>query len=424
MSFKSMRVIEVVGIGLDGLEGLTLSVQKIIDQATILVGSSRYLNYFPNHPAKKIVLNNFQKNLEDIQQLVQQNEYIIILTSGDPLFFGLGRLLLAKFAQEQLRFYPHLSSIQVAFSRLKIPWQDVQFISVHGRDVDELIKALQQGKEKIAILTDKTNNPSEIARIYLALNLSTTYAFCLCENLGDQSEKITNFEATEINKLAKLTELNFADLNVLILLRQEENNKNFNIDHLPLIGLSEKSLKTFRDRPGLITKKEIRLLVLGELALQPQQTIWDIGAGTGSVSIEIARLCPTSQIYAIEKTAIGISLIKENCHNLQVDNITPIYGSAEEKIRDLPSPDRIFIGGSSGNIAAILNICKQKITTEGRLVIALATIENCHQAIDGFKQNNWHYNLLQVQISRSTPIAGLTRFTPLNPVTIITAYEQ
>ena len=416
-----MSQIEVVGIGLDGTAGLTLSVQKIIDRTTILVGSIRHLNYFPNHPAQKIILNDFQKTIEEIQQLVKQNEYIVVLTSGDPLFFGLGRLFLEKFPQEKLRFHPHLSSIQLAFSRLKIPWQDVQFISVHGRDVDELIKGLQQGKEKIAILTDKTNNPSAIARLYLALDLPTEYTFCLCENLGGESEKISHFTSEKINQLANLAELDFANLNVLILLRQDRNNNALNIKNLPILGLPEKTFKTFRDRPGLITKKEIRLLVLGELDLQPQQVIWDIGAGTGSVSIEIARLCPTSQIYAIEKTAIGISLIEENCHNLKVDNITPIYGSAENILQQLPSPDRIFIGGSSGNLAAILDICKQKITTEERLVIALTTIENCHQALDWFKQNNWYYSLLQVQISRSTPIATLTRFTPLNPVTIITA---
>ena len=417
-----MWSIEVVGIGLDGKSGLTFTVQEMIERATILVGSSRHLNYFPHHPAQKIIINDFQTIIKEVQQLVKQNEYIIILTSGDPLFFGLGRLLLEKFPQEPLRFYPHVSSIQLAFSRLKIPWQDVQFISVHGRDVDELIKALQQGKEKIAILTDKSNNPSAIARLYLALNLPTEYKFCLCENLGDKSEKISIFNPENINQLANLSEVDFASLNVLILLRQNTSDNDCDLDNLPVLGLSEKKFKTFRDRPGLITKKEIRLLVLGELALQPQQIVWDIGAGTGSVSIEIARLCTNSQIYAVEKTAIGISLIEENCRNLKVDNVTPIYGSAEKVLPQLPSPDRIFIGGSSGNLAAILDICQQKITTAGRLVMALATIENCHQAIDWFKQNNWHYSLLQVQISRSTPVATLTRFTPLNPVIIITAH--
>ncbi len=417
-----MQKIEVVGIGLDSTAGLSLRVQKTIDRATILVGSIRHLNYFPHHPAQKIILNDFQKIIQEIQQLVKQNEYIIILTSGDPLFFGLGRLLLEKFPQEQLRFHPHLSSIQLAFSRLKIPWQDVRFISVHGRDVDELIKVLQQGKEKIAILTDKINNPSAIARLYLDLNLPTEYRFCLCENLGNESEKIRIFNPDNIHELVDLAEVDFASLNVLVLLRQDTHNKSSTLSNLPVLGLSEKSFKTFRDRPGLITKKEIRLLVLGELALQPKQIVWDIGAGTGSVSIEIARLCTNSQIYAVEKTAMGISLIEENCQNLKINNITPIYGNAENILQQLPSPDRIFIGGSSGNLVAILNICQQKITTKGRLVMALATIENCHQAIDWFKQNNWHYSLLQVQISRSTPVATLTRFTPLNPVTIIMAY--
>jgi precorrin-6Y C5,15-methyltransferase (decarboxylating) len=165
-----------------------------------------------------------------------------------------------------------------------------------------------------------------------------------------------------------------------------------------------------------MTKREIRIAILGELALQPKQIVWDIGAGTGSVSIEIARLCPNSQVYAIEKTAIGQTLIEQNCQRLQVNNVIIIRGKAPEILSQLPAPDRIFIGGSGGNLAEILEICQKKINPEGLLVIALATLENLYQSLDWFSQNSWQYRLLQLQISRSTPVGSLTRFTPLNPV--------
>jgi precorrin-6Y C5,15-methyltransferase (decarboxylating) len=149
--------------------------------------------------------------------------------------------------------------------------------------------------------------------------------------------------------------------------------------------------------------------------------IWDLGAGTGSVSIEIARLCPSSQIYAVEKTAIGITLIETNCHNLQVKNVIAMHGKAPEILVNLPKPDRIFIGGSGGNLKNILELCKKKLNNNGKIVLALATLENQQESINWFKENHWNYHLLQVQISRSIPIANLTRFSPLNPVTIITA---
>lgn len=415
--------IAVVGIGLDGAEGLTLTARKIVLQATVLAGSKRHLNYFPDHLAEKIYLTNLKTGIEEIAQLALADHLIVILASGDPLFFGLGRLLLANFAAEQIKFYPHFSSVQLAFNRLKISWQDAQFISVHGRSTDELIKLFKQGKEKIAVLTDSNNNPAAIARIYLALDLPQDYSFYICENLGDTSEKISNFSPNQVSQLGNLDGNDFASLNVLILLRQTQTD-NLNLDNLPLIGLPDSSFLSFRDRPSLITKKEVRLAILGELSLQPKQVVWDIGAGTGSVSIEIARLCPNSQIWAIEKTTMGATLITKNCHRFKVNNVTIINDKAPKSLFNLPQPDRIFIGGSGGNLVDILDICSQKIIDDGAIVMAFATIENCHQAVSWLSNNSWRYRLLQLQISRSIPVQHLTRLNPLNPVTIITTSKD
>lgn len=413
-------VIAVVGIGLDGKQGLTQTVQQIIDQATVLAGSKRHLGYFTDHPAEKLNLANLNTGIEAIAQLKLDHHVVVILTSGDPLFFGLGRLLLAKFKASEIEFYPHLSSIQLAFNRLKIPWQDANLISVHGRAVDKLIELFKQGKDKIAVLTDGNNNPVAIARLFLALELPVNYSFYICENLGDVSEKISHFSPAEITQLSNLEQDNFSALNVLILVREAQKN-DLNLDNLPLIGLPDSSFLSFSDRPSLITKKEVRLAILGELALQPEQIVWDIGAGTGSVSIEIARLCPTSQIFAIEKTSMGSSLITQNSQRFQLNNLKSINGKAPEVLCNLPDCDRIFIGGSGGNLVDILQICSHKLTVRGLIVMAFATIEYQLQAINWLSNHNWQYRLLQLQISRSTPISNLTRLTPLNPVTIITA---
>jgi precorrin-6Y C5,15-methyltransferase (decarboxylating) len=415
-------MIDVVGIGLDGAEGLNQKVRKLIENATVLAGSRRHLSYFSHYQTEKIFIffDNLQQGIESLKQFLATHQNVVILASGDPLFFGLGRLLLEKFEPEKIQFHPHLSSVQLAFSSLKIPWQDARLISVHGRNSDELIKLLKQGKEKIAILTDNYHHPGAIARLYLALDLAVDYNFYVCENLGTDTEKITEFSREKVNKLAVLTETDFAKLNVLILIQRESKN-NLDLKSLPILGLPDASFLTFRDRHSLITKREIRLAVLGELALQPQQVVWDIGAGTGSVSIEIARLCPTSEIFAIEKTSMGVSLIEKNCHRFQVNNIKIVCGQAPQSLLELPSPHRIFIGGSGGNLKEILDFCAKKITSQGIIVLALATVEHCHIAMDWFTNNSWEYRLLQLQIARSTPVKHLTRFTPLNPVTIITA---
>jgi precorrin-6Y C5,15-methyltransferase (decarboxylating) len=314
-----------------------------------------------------------------------------------------------------LTFHPHLSAVQLAFNRIKVPWQDARVISAHGRSLDELIQALQQGAEKIAVLTDGTNTPSAIARLLLALDLPSNYQFWVCENLGGETERVQSWSIAEILSQA------FAPLNVVVLLRESNSVTQLDLATLPQLGLSDQMFFSFSDRPGLITKREIRLLILGELALKPGQIIWDIGAGTGSVSIEIARLFPTSQVYAIEKTAAGTALIEQNCRRFQVENVISIHGTAPDILRNLPASDRIFIGGSGGNLSQILDT-SSRLAPGGVVVLALATLEHLNMALGWLKERgSWNYQLLQVQLSRSVPVAQLTRFAPLNPVTILTA---
>ena len=410
-----MSQIEVIGIGLDGISGLNSKTLDLVKSAQFLIGSSRQLSYFSSYSGHKITLGDLQQGIEQILDLISQetNKSIVILASGDPLFFGLGRLLLSQIPPEKLRFHPHISSLQLAFSRVKIPWQDAKIISVHGRST-----------EKIAVLTDTQCNPTEIAKLCLDLDIPVKYDFYICENLAGEDEKITYFASEDIEKLASLKLDSFSSLNILILLRSTTSESKLELDSLPKFGLPDSIFSNYSDRPGLITKKEIRIAILGQLELQSSQVVWDIGAGTGSVSIEIARLCPKSQIFAVEKTAIGYSLIKENCQRFQVDNIQVLNGKAPEILLDLPNPDRVFIGGSGGNLESILELCSEKLLPEGLLVIALATVEHCYEALNWIKTQNWHYNLLQLQISRSTSIANLTRLSPLNPVTLIKTYPS
>ena len=132
----------VVGIGLDGSDGLSEGVNRIIEHATVLAGSKRHLSYFPEQSGKKVCLSNLKTGIDEIAKLVQGDCSVVILASGDPLFFGLGRLLLESFEQEKLELHPHVSSIQLGFSKIKVPWQDASLVSVHGRSNEELIKLL------------------------------------------------------------------------------------------------------------------------------------------------------------------------------------------------------------------------------------------------------------------------------------------
>ena len=416
-----MSELHVVGIGLSGWDDLTDATRAIVERATLLVGSDRHLSYVTHHPAPRLVLTDLAQGLTDLKAHLADHasQTVVILASGDPLFFGVGRLVLATFPTEQLFFHPHLSSVQLAFNRLKVPWHDAQVLSVHGRTLDALIQPLQRGVEKLAILTDATHSPAAIARLFLGLEVISDYQFWVCENLGGTQEHI------QMIPPEALVDRTFAPLNVVILLRRDQaSTAPLDLTSLPILGLPDHNFLSFRDRPGLITKREVRVLALTELELHPHQVIWDIGAGTGSVAIEMARLVPEASIFAIEKTAVGYQLIQQNCRRFQVDTITVIHGSAPAALSNLPSPCRIFIGGSGGYLVDILNYCHTKLRADGLIVMAIATLEHLHLGLNWCQQNHWSTQILQAQLSRSAPVASLTRLLPLNPVTLLKARRK
>jgi precorrin-6B C5,15-methyltransferase / cobalt-precorrin-6B C5,C15-methyltransferase len=406
-----MSSIHVVGVGLEA--ELPSRVVQLVDAAHVLVGSPRHLEFFPSYAGDRLILGDITQTIQQIQSYIQADRLVVVLTSGDPLFFGLGRLLLAHFPAEILTFHPHVSSVQLAFSRLKISWQDAQVVSVHGRALDCLESLLHKGVTPIAILTDAANNPIAIARLLASLNLPTKYRIWVCENLGGSDECVSEF-------LESSDRQEFAALNVVVLVKQAQIAPVSK--YLPSLGIPDAEFHCFNDLPGLITKKEVRVLSISELALSPQQVIWDIGAGTGSVTIEMARLSPSSQIFAIEKNAAGVTLIRQNCDRFGVKNVQVIAGSAPKALIDLPAPDRIFMGGSSGKLVEILGICRDRLRSDGVMVANFASPEHLYVAMQWLKQNGFEVQLLQVNLARSVPIGSsddISRFSPLNPVTIL-----
>ncbi len=415
-------------MGMDGLAGLHPKVQALIEKATLLVGSDRHLRCVADHPAPKIGLGSMSAALDAVHQHVHEQTaatepLVIILASGDPLFFGIGRLVLATFPRDSVTLHPHVSAIQLAFSRVKAPWHDAHVISAHGRSLQPLQEALEKSVDKIAVLTDPEHSPGAIARLLLAMDRPHRYHIWVCENLGDDNEQIRFFEP---HVLAQMGSSDFAALNVVILLRQKDGlEEGIHPSNLPVIGIPDRYFASFGDRPGLITKREIRLMILGELALKPQSVMWDIGAGTGSVSIEAARLCPNSTVYAIEKTAAGISLIQENQQMFGTKAIHPVQGTAPDCLADLPRPDHVFIGGSGGNLTPVLTHCLTQLAPGGTIVVALATLERLSEAIawvntGEVKSHLTDYRLVSCQIARSLPVGTLTRLAPLNPVHLLT----
>ncbi len=395
-----MASIKMIGIGDEGKLSLLPMYERMIDNSEILIGGRRHLEFFPDYKGEKIVIEGGLGSL--VERLNEEGKNVVILASGDPLFYGIGSYLSNKLKME---IYPYLSSIQLAFARMGERWQDAHFTSVHGRSMKGLVQRID-GKEKIAILTDSENSPNKLADYLLAFEMHEYRAF-VGENLGGANERCRWFS------LEEMAAAEFSPLNVVILKKLGESPSW-------AIGIDDEEFIQRKPEKGLITKKEVRTLSISALRLKEDSVVWDIGACTGSVAIEAAKIAREGEIYAIEKNEADLENCKQNLVKFRVD-ATLIQGKAPEGLETFPDPDAVFIGGTAGRMGEILDICCSRLKKKGRIVLNAVTIENLAEAAAAFKERGYKTEITLTQISRSKPILNLTRFDAMNPIYIIAA---
>jgi precorrin-6Y C5,15-methyltransferase (decarboxylating) len=285
---------------------------------------------------------------------------------------------------------------------------------------------------KAAILTDNQHTPPVVAEALLAAGLPPDSPVAICENLGSPKQRLIR------TTLAEVGQRTYAPLNVFVIWRKEEpeanrkqpKNNHLTLDTLTLDTLTLDTLTPdthFQIAPGLpdeafstsagqITKREVRLYSLAELALGAGEVLWDIGAGSGSVGIEAARAQPTATVYAVEKRAMLCRHLQENLTRFPAPNLRWVAGLAPSVLVDWPDPHTVFIGGSGGKLAEIIAVARQRLHSGGRLVINLATLENLQQVRLLLPEAQ----IVQAQFNRGVPILEMVRFEALNPVFVVT----
>ncbi|RLA84295.1 MAG: precorrin-6Y C5,15-methyltransferase (decarboxylating) subunit CbiT, partial [Deltaproteobacteria bacterium] len=296
-----------------------------------------------------------------------------------------------------------VSSVQLAFARIKESWEDAAFVSTHGRGPEEILDALSRSR-KVAVLTDERWNPGAVVKFLLDRGVSGVRAY-LCENLGTEGERVEEMSLSELSSMEE-----FAPLSLLLLLREREPERAF--------GVPEGE---FAHRRGLITKQEIRAIVLSKLRLSERSILWDIGAGSGSISIEASFLARKGRIFAVERDPEQIRLLKENVRRFEAWNVEVIRAEAPEGLSELPDPDAVFIGGSGGRMEEILDAVCRKLKSGGRIVINAATLESVNAAACSLKRRGFETEVALINVARSKAVADLTLFNALNPVFVITA---
>ncbi len=391
---------KLIGIGADGKASLPSLYKQWIDESERLIGGERQLSFFPDYTGEKIVIRNNVSSLVSI--LTNEPKRTVVLASGDPLFYGIGSYLAKKVP---IAVYPSVSSLQWAFAKIGESWHDAYVVSLHGRTIKGLAQRID-GKEKVAILTDETNDPPAIASYLLSYGMTEYEAF-VGENLGGENERC------RLLTLKEMKEASFSPLNIVVL-RRVNRGPSWTF------GIDDEEFLQRKPEKGLITKKEVRVLSLQALRLHEKSVVWDIGTCTGSVAIEAAKIAREGAVFAMEKNALDIEICQKNMKKFRAD-FTLVHGRAPEGLAQFPDPNAIFIGGTSGRLRDIIDVCCARLKKDGRIVINAVTIETLYEAIDALRHHGYDVDILLAQFSRSKPILQLTRFDSLNPIYIISA---
>ncbi len=399
----------VIGMGLSP-DDLTPKQLDIIRRADILIAGSRHLACFKDHPGIQKKISRDISELMTYIGLHYQRNQIVVLASGDPLFYGIGAHIIAALGADIVEILPNVSSVAAAFARIKEPWQNAGVISMHGKKAENALLATAAKSPLVAVLTDPVRNPAWIGRLLHRHNLQDMQ-ICVLEQLGTAAEKISWHSPEEI------VEKTFSEPNIVILKRRTVSDVPASLH----VGMPDDA---YEHENGLITKSEIRAVSLARLKLLPHHVLWDLGAGSGSIGIEASLLVPGGKIVAIEKHPERIRNIEQNRLKHGVRNMEIRQAVLPDGLDGLPAPNRIFIGGGGRHLAAIIQKAAGYLQPDGIIVLNTVLIDNLTTALSTLTELGFTTETVQIQINRCKKMPWSLRFDAQNPVWIISGTRQ
>ncbi len=407
------QAISIIGIGDDGLAAVPASARELILEADILVGNQRTLDLVQEARGQRLVMGG------DLGEVVRQinasgAEQIAILVIGDPLFYGLARYLCDALGRERCEIVPHVSSMQLAFARVKESWDEAYLTNLANHSLEAVVERIRVA-EKVGLFTTAEHGPAAVAQALLdrQLDYFTVY---VCENLGARNECVTRGTVVEI------AGQQFESLNVMVLVRDTTvPDRARDLQRHQLFGNPDEAFVQSTPKHGLLTPVEVRSLALAQMALHTRGVIWDVGAGCGTVSIEAAQLAPGGQVFAIEQDPEDAGLIQENAERFGVSNVRPILGRAPEAWSDLPDPDAVFLEGSGREVVRIAELAFERLTGGGRLVANLISIGALDELRQALGTRATEVQVWMLNIARGTDQLERLKFDALHPTFLIAA---
>ncbi len=340
-----------------------------------------------------------------------------LVTSGDPLFYGIARYLCDRLGKDRFEVVPNVSSMQLAFARVKESWEDAYLTNLEGRPLESIVDRIRTA-EKVGLFCSDSSPPSTVAKALLERGIDYFRAF-VCENLGSPDERVTTGELGDIAELA------FAPLNVMILIRKPNRpDRAGNSGRYRLFGNPDDLFAQSQPKRGLITQAEVRAIALAQLDVRPTSVVWDVGAGSGSVAIEAAQLAHLGVVYAIEPDASDLALVQANAEAFGTPNVRLISGRAPEAFENLPTPDAVFVGGTGRRVDEVISVAFARLAPGGRIALNVATIDALAASVETLKCLAGKLELWNVSISRGVEQLDRFRFEAQNPTFLLAATKE
>jgi precorrin-6B C5,15-methyltransferase / cobalt-precorrin-6B C5,C15-methyltransferase len=379
-------------VGLDG-SPLHEEVERLISDAVLVAGGARHLEMVGVGHDRAVALEGDLS--EALSQIGDTEGSVVVLASGDPGFFGIVRLLGERFGRGNLRVLPSLSSVALAFARAGLSWDDALTVSAHGRDPRRAVNVCR-AHPKVAVLTSPDFGPAELAEALGGLNRT----FVVAEKLGEADERVFHGEAGTVASMM------WVDPNVVLVLDEDKISENKGWISSGIQGRVRWAFpeEEFEHRSGMITKPATRAFVLSRLGPGPGDLIWDVGAGSGSVAIECARLGAAA--IAIERDPESCARILRNAEHHGV-RLQIMEATAPEALRDLPEPDAVFIGGTGGAFEEIVKL--SAVRARRAVVLALVTLERVVPAAQLLEDCGLEVETTFLQTSRMKGVGNLHR---------------
>jgi precorrin-6Y C5,15-methyltransferase (decarboxylating) len=383
-------------VGVVGGEVFGVQARRIVDGADLLIGARRHLERFPTVGQEQLELDVALQALDAALAAREAGRKVCILASGDPGFFGIVRALRERCGPDDLDVHPAPSSVSLAWAAAGMAWDDGDVVSAHGRPWEAAVDAVARSA-KVAVLTAPANPPEALGKELLARGCRDR-SVVVASRLGEADEHVFR---TDLDGLASGC---FDPLSVVLLFAADQPGTAPSISW----GRDE---ATFEHRDGMITKSEVRSVVLGKLELPRGGVLWDVGAGSGSVGIEAATVAPELQVFAIERSTADAARVARNSAAAGVaDRIRVVEAEAPSVFDALPDPDRVFVGGGGPDTVAA---AWDRLRPGGVLVASFVLLD---RAVEAFAVLG---SMCQVHVDRAVAVgdAGF-RLTPLNPVLI------